>query len=122
MVVRIGQKSARPRRTFFKEWREHRGLTQEQLAERLGTNKSGVSKIERGENRYNQSNLEAWADALQCEPSDLISRLPPRDVPGDHPAPPGGSGTSGATDVRQLFEALNPEARRIVENILKSAS
>ena len=66
-----------PRKTFFREWREFRGLSQEQLAEILGTNKSGVSKIENGLNKYNQSSLEAWADALTCEPADLISRAPP---------------------------------------------
>ena len=77
MVIRIGQKSARPRRTYFKEWREHRGLTQEQLAERLGTGKSAVSKMETGKSKYNQSSLEAWADALSCSPADLISRPPP---------------------------------------------
>lgn len=88
MVKRIGQDRAVMRKTYFREWREFRGLSQEALAEKLGTNKSGVSKIENGQNYYNQSSLEAWADALGCEPSDLISRPPPAPMPpSPGPAP-----------------------------------
>lgn len=56
---------------FFAEWRKARGLSQEQLAARLGTTKSAVSKLETGATRFNQSSLEAWADALSCEPADF---------------------------------------------------
>ncbi len=76
MVTRIGQSARKLRKTYFKEWRVYRDLTQEQLAERMGTTKAAVSKIELGQNLYNQSSLEAWAEALQCQPSDLISRDP----------------------------------------------
>lgn len=56
---------------FFAEWREARGLTQEQLAARLDTTKGAVSKMENGHTLFNQSSLEAWADALSCEPGDF---------------------------------------------------
>ncbi len=76
MVVRIGQRSARPRKTFFREWREFRALTQEQLADLLDTTKSSVSKLENGHVLFNQSSLYAWAEALRCEPADLLYRNP----------------------------------------------
>ena len=63
-------------RHFIKQWRKHRGLTQEQLAERIGIARSYLTKIERGDRRYDQPFLEAAASALRCEPADLIMRDP----------------------------------------------
>src|ERR1700720_909012 len=61
---------------YIREWRKHRGLTQEQLAERIGIARSYLTKIERGDRRYDQPFLEAAADALRCDPGDLIMRDP----------------------------------------------
>ena len=61
---------------YIKEWRKYRGLTQEQLAERIGIARSYLTKIERGTRRYDQPFLEAAADALRCEPGDIIMRDP----------------------------------------------
>ena len=61
---------------YFREWRKHRGLTQEQLAERIGITRSYLTKIERGDRRYDQPFLEAAADALRCDAGDLIMRDP----------------------------------------------
>lgn len=61
---------------YIREWRQHRGLTQEQLAERIGINRAYLSKIESGKRRYDQPLLEAAATVLQCEPADLIIRDP----------------------------------------------
>lgn len=72
MVTRIGPRNARPRRVFFREWREHRGLTQEQLADRLETTKATVSRMENSKSNYNRGYLEALADALDCEPFELL--------------------------------------------------
>lgn len=63
-------------RHFIREWRKHRGLTQEQLAERIGIGRSYLTKIERGARRYDQPFLEAAAEALRCGPGDLITRDP----------------------------------------------
>lgn len=63
-------------RHFIRAWREHRGLTQEQFAERIGINRAYLSKIETGKRRYDQPFLEAAAEALRCEPADLIVRDP----------------------------------------------
>lgn len=64
------------RRTFLKEWREHRGYTQEQAAEMIGMDRSNLSRIERAEIPYSQALLEAAAEAYSCQPEDLLIRNP----------------------------------------------
>jgi transcriptional regulator with XRE-family HTH domain len=63
-------------RHFIREWRKFRGLTQVQLAERIGIDKTYLSKIESGKRRYDQPFLEAAAEVLGCAPADLIMRDP----------------------------------------------
>lgn len=63
-------------RHFIREWRKFRGLTQDQLAERIGINRAYLSKIESGKRRYDQPFLEAAAEVLRCEVADLIIRDP----------------------------------------------
>lgn len=63
-------------RFFLREWRKHRQLTQERLADRLGVSKQHISDLERGRRQYNQALLEAAAEALTCDPADLIMRDP----------------------------------------------
>lgn len=70
------QKKRTRRRTFFKEWRLHRGLSQEQLAERLETSVASISRIESGAQPYTQDVLEALAEALSTDPASLIMRNP----------------------------------------------
>jgi transcriptional regulator with XRE-family HTH domain len=53
------------RSTFIRQWRHHRGLTQERLADRVGMTGGNLSKIENGNTGYTQATLEALADALQ---------------------------------------------------------
>ena len=70
------QKKRARRRTFFKEWRLHRGLSQEQLADRLETSVASISRIESGTQPYTQDVLEALAEALNTDPASLIMRNP----------------------------------------------
>lgn len=70
------RKKRASRRTFIKEWRKYRDLNQESLAERVGTTQETISRLERGDIAYTQPMLEALADALRCEPADLIMRDP----------------------------------------------
>lgn len=63
-------------RHFIKEWRKHRGLNQEQLAERMGVTQSFVSKIENGKQSPDLAFIEMAAEVLRCEPADLIMRDP----------------------------------------------
>ena len=77
MPQRIAFPKKRPRRrTFIRHWREHRGLTQEQLASRLETSVASISRIESGTQPYTQDVLEALADALNTDPASLLMRNP----------------------------------------------
>jgi len=78
MVTRIGPK--RPFRLYIAEWREKAGLTQEQLAERVGTSKASISRWETGERDPTAKVLAAIAYALDREVADLF-RDPARPSP-----------------------------------------
>lgn len=65
-----------PTRWFLKEWRKYRGYTQEKLAEKVGMATGYYSDIEGGKRRYNQDHLEAFAEALNCDISDIFVRDP----------------------------------------------
>lgn len=64
----------RPLRMFIAEWREHRGLTQEELGARLGPDGVSdvtVSRWETGKRRPDLNALAAIAEALDIEPGEL---------------------------------------------------
>lgn len=64
------------RRTFIREWRQHRGKTLVQVAEQLHLTHGQLSRIERGQQPYNQELLERLADLFMCDVVDLIMRDP----------------------------------------------
>lgn len=66
------------RHHFIGEWRRHRKMTQQDLADAVGLTKGSVSRIENFETPYTQQSLEAIAKALRCAPSALLT--PPRIV------------------------------------------
>ena len=101
MVARIGPRNARPFRVFFKEWREHRGLTQEKVADRLDTTKATVSRMESGKTQFNRGYVEALAEALDCEPNDLFH-------PPDRPS------------IDDLLRKASPEDRARVISIVEA--
>lgn len=61
---------------FIKEWRLHAKLSQEVAADRMGVERSYVSKVENGKRRYDEIFLEAAAKVYRCTPADLIGRHP----------------------------------------------
>lgn len=67
------------RRHFIKEWREYRGLSQEQLAERIDRTRGLVGQLETYRTNYTAETLEALAHALQCEPWDLLNVDPSKE-------------------------------------------
>ncbi len=71
----------RRRRTFIREWREFRGLTQEQLADQIGTTKTSISRIEAvpAKQGYTQDILEAIGEAVGVHHGILLMR-PPTDA------------------------------------------
>lgn len=66
-------------RHFIRQWRKYRGLTQEQLAGRLGVVTSSVSQLETGKQGYSQPVLEELAVALNCSVTDLLGVDPTKE-------------------------------------------
>lgn len=91
-------------RTFLKEWREFRQLTQEQAAERLNISRALLSKIENAKSPYSQGFIEAAAEAYACEVADLIMRDP----------------RSPVWSIYDTLRALPPEQQQHVEAIVKT--
>jgi transcriptional regulator with XRE-family HTH domain len=75
MGLKIAKGTAR-RPHFLREWRKYRGLSLERLADRIETTKASISRIENGKQPYSQEFLEKAAEALMCEPGDLLMRNP----------------------------------------------
>lgn len=67
---------ARYRLTYLRQYRERKGLTLEQLADRIGTTHATLSRIERGLQPYSQTMLEALAEELDTDPASIIMRDP----------------------------------------------
>ena len=63
-------------------WREWRGMTQEQLAEAIGTTASVISLIENGKRRLSLKWLLKLAPALHTSPGMIIDH-DPNDLPSD---------------------------------------
>jgi len=100
---RVNANFKRRRRVFFREWRKHRGLTQEQLAARVERSTSWVSQIENGEIGYTEETLELLAGALQCDPADFLVRNP-----------------SEASAIWSIWEGLQPSQRIQAAAILEA--
>lgn len=91
------------KRTFIREWRKFRGLTQQRLADQLGLTHGNLSRIERGLRPYNQVLLEALAAALRTDPASLLMR---------NPLDPEG--------IWSVWERIDPDERRRALEVLKA--
>jgi transcriptional regulator with XRE-family HTH domain len=61
---------------FIGAWREHLGLTQEELAERAGTSTASISRLESGKVGYTKTMLENISLAMGVEPWQLLGQRP----------------------------------------------
>lgn len=59
------------------ELRKARGLSQQDLAEKVGTGRSQIVKLERGERRLTDGWMRRLARELGCRPADLIADAGP---------------------------------------------
>lgn len=76
---RRGSKIERPLLTsYVREWRRHRRMTLEKLAERADLSVSTVSSIERHNQDFTGKTLLKLADALDTTPASLIAGPPSR--------------------------------------------
>lgn len=105
-------KPKRRRQTIFlREWRLHRHLTQEQLAERIGVAATTYGRIENGKSPYNQDFLELAANALMCDPADIIIRRPEASAPW-----------SIVDSLKRAPERKLEEIRAVIETMLKTGT
>lgn len=68
----------------IKELRRLRGLTQDGLGKRVGTGRSQIVKLERGERRLTVEWMRRLARALDCHPADLLANEPLIENSGGH--------------------------------------
>lgn len=66
----------------LRAWREHRKLSQNQLAERVGTNANMIGYLESGERGLSAKWLRRLADALETTPGHLLDH-DPGEMPAD---------------------------------------
>ncbi len=66
----------------LRAWREHRKLTQGELAEKVGTNANMIGYLESGERGLSAKWLRRLADALSITPGHLLDH-DPRELPTD---------------------------------------
>jgi transcriptional regulator with XRE-family HTH domain len=85
-VLNVDMKNARQtakkrqfRRTYIREWRQHREMTLEALAGELDMTASHFSMLERGQRGYTQETLEAIADVLKTSTAALLTRNPQKE-------------------------------------------
>lgn len=91
------------RKTYIRQWREFRNLTQEQLADRLEMTSSFLSMLERGQRGYTQETLEAIAYALQTDVASLLMRDP-----------------SDENAVWSIWQEAKPAERKMIVDIAKT--
>ncbi|HQI80141.1 MAG TPA: type II toxin-antitoxin system prevent-host-death family antitoxin [Deltaproteobacteria bacterium] len=58
--------------TLARAWREYLGLTQVQVAERLGITQAALSQMESGAKRMRKASVEKLAAALGVQPGQLM--------------------------------------------------
>ncbi|MCY1649101.1 helix-turn-helix transcriptional regulator [Caulobacter sp. SL161] len=94
----------------LRDWRNFRGLSQEDLAEQIGTTKSVISLLETGERQLSPKWLFRLAPVLKTKPGAIIDHNPydlPRDV----------------IDIwLEIAEDQRPQAMKVLETFRKAAS
>jgi transcriptional regulator with XRE-family HTH domain len=68
--------------TMLKQWRRHRGLSQEALGEMVGMKHTTIGRLEKGQTAYIQDTIEKLAHALDCSPMELLFIDPEK--PGEY--------------------------------------
>src|ERR1051326_6447126 len=110
MVERIGPK--RPRqRAYLREHREALGWSQTELANRMATTKSTISRYETGKRDYPGGFLAAFAEAL-----GKGEAAPPR-PPGEPPKP-----ASIDAMLENKPDAVKQQARAVIEALLRTGT
>ena len=106
---KVRPKALRHSHTFIRDWRKFRHLTLERVADRIGVTPGALSQLERGDVAYTQPMLEALAEALSCDPADLITYSP-----------------QAVKDLRTIWESIPEESReqalRVLQTFVKTGT
>jgi transcriptional regulator with XRE-family HTH domain len=70
-----------PHRTYFKEWRKYRKLSQAKAGERIGLTGQTLARLESGKIEFCARHLQLLADAYSCSREELLMRNPLRGDP-----------------------------------------
>ncbi len=89
---------------YLRAWREHRKLTQEALAERVGTTGAVISLLEAGRRQLSAKWLRRLAPALNTTPGHLLDH-DPEDLP---------------TDILDVWSDIPDEARAQARRVLEA--
>jgi transcriptional regulator with XRE-family HTH domain len=89
---------------FLRAWREHRGLTQAELAEAVGTTGAVISLLESGNRGLSDKWLRKIAPVLRTRPGHLLE-LDPLDA---------------ASDVFEIWSDIPEENREQARNVLRA--
>lgn len=87
----------------LRAWRKLRGLTQEQLAEAVGTTKAVIGNLENGERGLSSKWLKLLAPALGTRPGFLLDYAP-SELP---------------TDILDLWARVPMEQRQLAREVLE---
>lgn len=117
-IVKPRPKRPQNRKTFIRQWRQYRGLSQDRLVDRLGVDpenpelpfltKTSLSRIERGKQIYTQRTLERIAHALQCTEGDLLMRNPLAE--------------SAPWTIWEAVQGLSPDQQQDIARMVKALS
>lgn len=91
-------------------------ISQEDLAHRLGTNQTQISRYERGENNPSSEILGRFADLLDTTSDYLLGRtdIPERPLRGE------GDLEKSETELIRLLRRQDPETRQRIFNAIKA--
>jgi transcriptional regulator with XRE-family HTH domain len=108
----------------IRELRESRGLTQQQLADKIGTTKQQVGRLEKSKRRLNERWLRLISDALRYPISDLLGETEPSAEALVAVVSPAARHLTQAGPPEpdwDLLETARTEARRLAEDLPLSA-
>lgn len=95
---------ANDERNYLKAWREFRGLTQEELAERASTTKSVISLLEAEKRPLSSKWLRKFAEILETQPGHILDHDP----------------NEMSADIHDIWSRLGKEDRARAVRILRT--
>ena len=89
---------------YIRKMREKRGLSQEQLAQKLNTTNPQISNLELGKRRLTWEWMQRLAGALECQPLDLVENADRTD-------------THAEKNLLDTYRALDPHQQEAVHKM-----